>query len=153
MDHEERKFREREIALLEQIQRGIWSAVIRLDTLIILQKQKPHLTKARIIVMPKSIQVGQTANITLQGFDQNGQPFPLDASYGVQYSASTPADVEFSAPGPDGSGTVKGLAVDAADAIGATITRPDGVVITANADALSITAPPAVLTSASVVLA
>ena len=104
--------------------------------------------------MPKTIPVGGTANAAIVGLDQNGKPFTLDATYTVAYASSAPADESFSPVNPDGSDTIAALAASAAsgDQISATITRPDGVVITATPDVLTITPVTPVLTSASVVL-
>jgi hypothetical protein len=152
-EHDRRKYEAEVIALLESIRSHVGATDVTTKQILQLLKQKPHLTKARIVIMPKQIQVGQTAQAVIQGFDQNGNPFPLDSSYGVTYSASNPADVSFSSPvNPDGSDTITGLAVDAGVAIGATITRPDGAVVSATADTLTIVAPPPVLTTATVVL-
>lgn len=152
IDHETREHQEDEIEILRGIRADLGILILRFNELLNILKRKPHLTSARTIVMPKTIQVGQTANAAIQGLDQFGKPFPLDATYQVAYSAATPADVSFSPVNPDGSDTVAGINPDAGDAISATITRPDGVVITASADTLMITAATPVLTSAAVVL-
>ncbi len=126
-------------------------ALIALES--INERLTPTLTRARITIMPASIQVGKTATATIQGLDQNGQPFPLDETYTVQYSASAPADVSFGAPNPDGSVVITGVNPDAGDNILASITRPDGVVIQTNADTLTVTAATvSVLTSATLSL-
>ena len=118
-------------------------------------KPVPQLFQGKVNLMPKTIQVGGTSLATLVCLDQNGQPFTLDATYKEQYSASAPADVTVGTPNADGSATITGVAADPGDTIGCSITRPDGVVITAGTDVLTITpAPPPtpVLTSATVVL-
>ena len=117
-----------------------------------LLRQKPHLTRGRLIVMPKQIQVGETAQAILQGVDQFGNPFPLDSSYTVVPTASAPGDVSVGPVNPDGSFTITGLAADAGDAIGAQVTRPDGTVIAFTPDTLVIVAPAPVLTAGAVVL-
>ena len=112
------------------------------------------LTFARVIIVPKTIQVGQTAQAAIQGLDQNGQPFPLDSTYQVVYTASSPSDVTITTPNPDGSATITGVNPNPGIQVGATITKPDGSTVTATPDTLVIQAvtPTPVLTSASVVL-
>jgi len=114
-----------------------------------------QLKQGKVNLMPKTIQVGGTSLATLVCLDQNGQPMTLDATFKEAYSASAPADVTVGTPNADGSATITGVAPDPGDTIGCAITRPDGVVITASPDVLTITPPPPppqVLTSASVVL-
>lgn len=115
-------------------------------------KNKPHLVKGKVKIMPKQIQVGETAQAVLQGVDQFGQPFPLDATYTVVPTASNPSDVSVGPVNPDGSFTLTGIAADAGDSIGAQVTRPDGTVISFTPDVLTIVAPAPVLTGGAVVL-
>lgn len=131
---------------------------LQAGTLVVLEHLNavltPALTSARLSIMPATIPVGGVANAVINGLDQNGQPFVLDATYKVVYRAATPADVDFGAPNPDGSCQITGVGVDAGDAIVADITRPDGFVITTSSDTLTIvpaTATP-VLTSATLSL-
>src|ERR1035438_5709774 len=141
-----------ELELLKGIRADLGILIVRFNELLSLLRQKPHLKSARVFLMPATINVGQTANAVILALDQNGQPFTLDSTYQVAYNASAPADVSFSPVNPDGSDTVAGVNADPGDAISATITRPDGVVINASADTLTVTAAAAVLTSASVSL-
>ena len=115
---------------------------------------KPKLTQGRIWIMPKTIKVGESATATLQGLDQNGQPFVIDAKYGVVYTASAPGDVMFSPPGTDGSDVVLGVNADPSVSITASVTRPDGVVVSFAGDVLDVEpqTPVPVLTSGTVVL-
>jgi hypothetical protein len=121
------------------------------DEILALLKTRPILTKASIDLMPKTIEVGQTANAVINAVDQFGNPFPL-TGLAVQYVASIPGDVTFGPVNPDGSDTITGVNADAGNAISANITRADGTVITAAPDTLTITPAVPVLTSATVVL-
>ena len=141
-----------ELKELREIKKSLSDILRALTQILLLLKQKPHLSKGKVIVMPKTIEVGQTAQAVLQGVDQNGNPFPLDASYRVQPTASNPADVESGTPNPDGSFVVTALAVDPADMIGAQVTRPDGTTITFDPDTLTIEPATPVLTTGKVVL-
>jgi hypothetical protein len=142
------------IELLRGIRQDAGTLILRFNELLTFLRQTPRLTKARIILMPKSVTVGGTANAAIVGLDQNGKPFTLDSTFTVAYASSNPADESFSPVNPDGSDTVAALAASPAggDQISATITRPDGVVISATPDVLTITPVVPVLTSASVVL-
>lgn len=151
-EHARRKHEAEELQVLKDIRRLEGQQVLILSDIRSLLKQKSILTQARIIVMPKQIEVGQTAQAVVQGFDQNGGAFPLDATYSVVPSGSNPSNATFSAPAPDGSFVATGVAVDPGDVIGASITRPDGVVIQAATDTLTIVPVPLVLTTAKVVL-
>jgi hypothetical protein len=151
-DHERRQHEERETHLLRELVRLAGQQVLILSDIRALLKHKSILVKARIIIMPKTIAVGGTALAIIQGLDQNGKPFPLDATYPTAYTAANPSNVSFGPVSPDGSDTITGVAADPGDSIGANITRPDGVVIAATPDVLTITAPVPVLTSAAVVL-
>lgn len=139
---------------LERVEiRALWRIWWQLERIVNLLT--PNLHSARIQIMPKTVKVGEVAKATIVGLDQNGQPFTIDTTYQVAYSASSPADVSIGTPGIDGSADVTALAEDVGDVISAVITRPDGQVVIASADTLTIepAAPPApVLTSASVVL-
>lgn len=141
-----------EIKLLQQIARTLGHIQLVVTEILQLQKHKPILVKGKVFIMSKSVVVGSSVLAVIQGFDQNGNPFPLDASYKVAYAASAPSDVSFGAVNPDGSDVVTGVAADPGDSISATIQRPDGVVISADPDVLVVTAPVPVLTSTKVVL-
>jgi hypothetical protein len=117
-----------------------------------LLRQKPILLEARVEIMPKTIQVGQTATATLQTTWSDGQTHTLDSTYQVSYAAANPSNVSFAPPAADGSDVVTGVAADPGDAISAVITRPDGAVVTASSDILTIVAPAPTLVSATVVL-
>jgi len=117
-----------------------------------LLRQKPILLQARVQVMPKTVQVGQTATSTLTTVWSDGQTHVLDSTYQVTYNAANPSNVSFAPPASDGSDVITAVAVDPGDSISATITRPDGVVVTASPDVLTITAPPVTLVGATVVL-
>jgi len=149
-EHEERE----EIKLLRELLKNAEKQLHVQREILGRLQQQPILTKARISIMPKTVPVGGTANAVIKGVDQNGQPFVLDATYKVTYQSSAPADESFSPVNADGSDTIAALAPSAAsgDQISASITRPDGVVINATPDVLTITAATLVLTSASVVL-
>ena len=151
-EHARREHEGKELLLLEQINKGVWQGVLILSDIRSLLKQKPILIKAKVIIMPKTIPVGGTAQAAIQGFDQNGKPVVLDSTYTVTPSASAPSDVSFSPVNPDGSFTVVGVNADPGDSIGASITRPDGSVIQASADVLTVTAAASVLATANVVL-
>lgn len=151
-EHARRKHEAEELQLLKDIRRLAGQQVLILSDIRSLLKHKPILTQARITIMPKTIEVGQTAPVVLQGFDQNGGAFPLDATYKVVPSGSNPSNATFSAPTPDGGFVATGVAVDPGDVIGASVTRPDGVVIQAATDTLTIVPVPLVLTTAKVVL-
>lgn len=102
--------------------------------------------------MPKTINAGETATATIQGFDQFGKAFPLDATFQVAYTQSNSADATFGPTNPDGSASLTANTADT-DTIGAIITRPDGTVVTATPDVLTINAAAIpVLTTATVVL-
>jgi hypothetical protein len=150
--HEQHERRE-EIKLLRELLETAEEQLVALQEILQVLR-RPILTFARVTIMPKTVPVGGTANAVIQGLDQNGQPFVLDATYKVAYQSSTPADESFSPVNADGSDTIAALAASpaAGDQISATITRPDGVVISATPDVLTITAATPVLTSASVVL-
>lgn len=109
-----------------------------------------RLAKARIELMPKTIQVGQTSTALIQGLDQNGQPFAIQAS-DVSLTAAVPADVSFGTPtaNPDGSVSivVTGVNADTGDGITATVLG-----VTSNSDTLTISAPAPVLTSLQLTL-
>lgn len=118
---------------------------------------KPRLTSAILklkdIEMPKTVNIGETAQAVITGLDQNGSLIALDATYTVAYQASNPADVSFGTPNADGSNTVTAVAPDTGDVISAIITRPDGQQITTTSDTLIVNAPAVpVLTSATLVL-
>lgn len=153
-DPELREHQKEVIELLRGIRADAGTLILRFNELLTLLRQTPRLIQARVIVMPKAVQVGGTANAAIVGLDQNGNPFPLTSAFSVAYASSTPADESFSPVNPDGSDTIAALAASPAsgDQISATITRPDGVVITATPDVLTITPVTPVLTSASVVL-
>lgn len=127
----------------------------RLDAIYdLLKPALPILSKARIIIMPKTVNVGDSFNVAIAGLDQFGQPFPLDANYSVVYGASNPNAVQLPAPPlPDGSGVGTAVAAEPSESISATITGPGGT-INATADVLTINevVVPPVLTSASVVI-
>lgn len=114
---------------------------------------KPVPFYARITTMPKSIEVGQTATAMLQVVGTDGAPFVLDSTYTVTPSAATPASVSFGPVNADGSFIITGVAADAGDSIGATITGgPKNVSVVATPDVLTITAGAVVPASATVVL-
>ena len=150
--HSDEKFKKKVLEELGYIRVITGKNNLLLHEIRHLLRQKPHLTRGRIIVMPKQIQVGETAQAVLQGVDQFGNPFPLDASYSVVPTASAPADVSVGPVNPDGSFTITGIAADPGDSIGAQVTRPDGTVITFSPDTLVIAAPAPVLTAGAVVL-
>ena len=143
---------------LERVEiRALWRIWLREGDIIdllgkIIKLLTPKLYSARIDVMPKTVHVGDVSKATLVGLDQNGQPFPIDATYQVAYSAANPATATFGVPAADGSADVTAVAADPGNAISAAITRPDGQVIQASPDTLVIEAAAAVLTSASVSL-
>jgi hypothetical protein len=121
----------------------------------ILDRLTPKLQKGSVNLMPKTIAVGGTSLATLALVDTTGAPMVIDATYTVQYSASNPASVSVGTVNPDGSAVITGVSADPGNTIGATVTRPDGVVITLSSDTLVITAvtPPAqVLAGGAVVL-
>jgi len=153
-EHEQREQHREEIELLRQLLTTAGQQLVTQREILQVLATRSILTKARVIITMKTVQVGGTANAVIQGLDQNGQPFPLDATYKVAYQSSTPADESFSPVNPDGSDTIAALAASpaAGDQISATIQRPDGVVISATPDVLIITPAVPVLTSAKVVL-
>lgn len=114
----------------------------------------PKLSHGQVILQMKTIQVGGTSLATLALLDQQGAPFTIDSTYSVAYTASNPTTVSVGASNADGSATITGLAADPGNQIGATVTRPDGVLVTLTPDVLVITevTPVPVLTSGSVVL-
>lgn len=114
----------------------------------------PKLSHGQVILKMKTIQVGGTSLATLALLDQQGAPFTIDSTYTVAYTASNPTTVSVGASNADGSATITGLAADPGNQIGATVTRPDGVLVTLTPDTLVITevTPVPVLTSGSVVL-
>lgn len=147
-----RSHEEQELAVLRDIRRSLGHLVLITGDIRDLLK-RPTLVKARITLMPKTVNVGETATAVIQGFDQNGQPMTLDSSYTVAYSASNPAAVQFAPPNPDGSDTITALAPEPSDSISAVITGgPNAVNVTATADVLTINAAASVLTTANVVL-
>lgn len=122
------------------------------DILSVLQRT-PILSKARLTLMPKTVEVGQTATAVLQGLDQFGHPMSIDSSYSVSYQASNPADVSFGTPNPDGSDVITAVAADPGDSITAVVSGgPKNVSVTSSSDVLVINAPAPVLTSVNLVL-
>lgn len=150
--HSDEKFKKQVLNDLLNIRITGGQNKVLLHEVLRLLRQKPILTKGIVTIMPKQIQVGETAQAVLKGVDQNGNAFPLDATYVVTPTASAPSDVNVGPVSPDGSFQLTGVAADSADSIGAQITRPDGVVLTATPDILTILAPPPVLTSVTVSL-
>lgn len=110
--------------------------------------------RAEVLIMPKTVDVGGTAQATLNVLDQFGNPFTLDGSYTVTYQGSNPAAATFGTPNPDGSDTITATSAEPSDTITATIAGgPAGVSISAVGDTLTVNAAPVpVPTSASVVL-
>lgn len=122
------------------------------DILFVLQRA-PILSKVRLILMPKQVEVGGTATAILTGQDQFGQPFPIDGSYTVTYQASNPADVSFGTPNPDGSDVITGVAIDPGDSITAVVSGgPKNVSVTSSSDVLTVVAPAPVLTTVTLAL-
>ncbi|SRR5258708_7721352 len=150
-DHDHYKFQAEVLGQLRELRRAVGRNEKRLEVILDILRHKSILSKARVTVMPKTISVGETATATIQGLDQFGKAFPLDATYQVVYNQSNPADATFATPGPDGTALLTANVADT-DIIGATITRPDGSVVTAGTDTLTINPPVAVLTTANVVL-
>jgi len=149
--HEALRFKWEVLEDLEYIRKKVSENNLLLHQVLSLLKQRQILVSAEIVVMPKQIEVGQTAEATIQGKDQNGSPIVLDSTYKVAYQASDPAGVTFGTPNADGSDTVTGNVAES-ETISAVITRPDGVQVTATGDTLTIVPQPPVLTSAAVVL-
>lgn len=116
---------------------------------VILHKEfAPHLTRLELTLMPKTVQVGQTATAHITATKADGTPFPITSSDTLTLAAATAADVTFGTPtfNADGSADVVVTAVNAdpGDAITATL---DGVA--SNSDTLTITAAgPATVTLA-----
>src|SRR5258707_12520923 len=103
---------------LERVEiRALWRIWWQLERIVNLLT--PNLHSARIQIMPKTVKVGEVAKATIVGLDQNGQPFTIDTTYQVAYSASSPADVSIGTPGIDGSADVTALAEDVGDVISA----------------------------------
>jgi hypothetical protein len=112
---------------------------------------QPKLFVTEITIMPKTIQVGQTAVAHITGTGSDGNPFKFTTSDSVSLAAVVPADVTFAAPTFNADGSVDvlvtGVNPDAGDAISSTV---DGVV--SNQDTLTITAVPVTLKSVSLTL-
>jgi hypothetical protein len=147
--HELLKDIDQDVDYIKKLVSKIYSQNIEILQLL---RQKPILLQARIKIMPKTIQVGQTAVAELQTIWSDGQTRMLDSTYQVTYAAANPSNVSFAPPAVDGSDVVTGVAADPGDAISAVITRPDGTVISASPDTLTIVAPAPTLVSATVVL-
>lgn len=128
--------------------------VLALELSEIEQDLDPKLEKGKVILMPKTINVGETANATLALVGTDGNPFTIDSTYTVVYAASNPGNVSIATPNADGSDTLTGVATDPGDVIGATITRPDGSTLSLTTDTLTINSvtPPVTLASGAVVL-
>jgi pyruvate kinase len=113
----------------------IYKAVVRKNLIV------------RLTVMPKTIQVGQTATAVLKATGTDGNPFKLTSADQVALLAGTAQDVTIGTPVFMDDGSVEilltGVNPDASDPITATV---DGV--TSNADTLTIEA--AAVTVASV---
>lgn len=92
---------------------------------------------------PITLQVGQSAEAELLGFDQNGNPMPLPAGATVSYSIDAPS-VATSTPNSDGQ-TDEVAAVSAGTAnLTASVTGPNGVL--SDTETVTVTVPQ-VLTS------
>lgn len=153
--HEQAQWRGEVLARLTEISRNTSALVLITSDIRHLLKHKFIITRARISVMPKTIQVGQTSTATISAQDQNGQPIAVDSTYQVSYSSSNSANVSFGTVNPDGSCVITGVAADPSNSIAAVITRPDGGTVSATPDTLSIVPvppPTPVLTTAAVVL-
>jgi hypothetical protein len=105
----------------------------------ILDRLLPKLEKGSVNLMAKTIAVGGTSLATLALVDTTGAAMVIDATYRVTYAASNPASVSIGAVNPDGSAVLTGVSADPGNTIGATVTRPDGVVISLSPDTLVIT--------------
>lgn len=118
----------------------------------LLEDQNPKLEKGKVHLQMKTISVGGTSLATLSLVDTTGKPMTIDATYKVTPTAVNSTSVTVGTPNPDGSFLLTAVTVDAGNSIGATVTRPDGTVITLTPDTLVITAPTQTLASGSVVL-
>lgn len=98
--------------------------------------------------MPKTLEVGQSTTASVQGFDQNGQPFTIDPA-AIAWSPVDAAVASASVDTTAGTEMLTGVGAGTAT-IAVGVTRSDGVVISAS-DSLSVTLPAPVLTSATIV--
>jgi hypothetical protein len=102
-----------------------------------------HLTESRITLMPKSINVGQTANAVISATKADGSPFAITTADTVALVAANPANATLGAPVINADGTVTvpvtGAAPDPGDAITATVdgvaSQPDTLTVTTAAPA------------------
>jgi hypothetical protein len=110
---------------------------------------RPHLTRLELSIMPKTIEVGQTAVAHLTGVGSDGNPFAFTAANNITMSGD--ANASFGPPtfNADGSAdvVVTALAVDPADDISATV---DGV--GSNRDTLTIVAAAPTLSTVTLTL-
>jgi hypothetical protein len=105
----------------------------------ILRSQQSHISVTRISIMPKTIQVGQSATAHITAAKADGSPFLITSADQVSLTAQVPADVSFGTPVINADGSVDipvtGVNADAGDQIAATV---DGIV--SAPDTLTITA-------------
>lgn len=126
-----------------------------LEEILDILRQHPRLTRVQIrfgdaMADTGTLAVGQSLTATVQGFDQNGQPFTIDFStFKTAWTNGTPAVASDAASADGSSDVITGVSAGV-DLFTVSVTRPDGQVITSAQQPVTVTAPAPVLTSVKI---